>query len=107
MKRDTVEPAKRCDKCNHITEREKYAYFCDQCNKQMSECLSENEIRVSMFLHDDTTRDFYFCSWGCYFRWLLKAKQRMRNKNFYFLNQPYVHDVDVKNFFKAMKKVLK
>lgn len=108
VRRKVVEEAERCPTCDKITKHEKKVFFCDYCDGQMSARLDGEELRTTLFKHPsgsmDTT-DYYFCSWKCFWAWILENQGIFQRDDFYFFNFPHLMDTNQEMFFKVVQSL--
>ena len=105
MKYKTVKPREECPACGGTIKPEIKRYFCDRCDKQLSESLGQGkELSLTLFRHgfEVTNEDFYFCSWKCCLGWVKDHRDDFEAENFYFFNLPHVNDRNQRDFFKEI-----
>ena len=104
MKYKTVRPRKECPTCGGTIEAEVKKFFCDQCDKGLSQGLGKGELNLTAFYHglELTSQDFYFCSWKCCLGWVKDHRDDFEAENFYFLSLPHVNERNQREFFTAI-----
>ena len=84
--RKVLKPAKRCEKCNAVVEREEWGSNCDECGADTEACA---ELEVTVHRDDGTdmtTEDHHYCSWAC----LFKGVHKIDRRDLYFFSLPLV-----------------
>ena len=106
-----VSESKTCKECGHIHEREITEVHCDLCDTILEWDSVHGFIDFNYFSHGkdgDYNKEYHFCSWKHYFKWVIDNLPKMVNEgNFYFMNQPNINSKNYKEYFTAIANMWK
>ena len=97
-----IRKMKKCPTCGQTVVKGYYQMVCDECGKIIDEgeVIQADYIEVVFFLENNEQKEFDFCSWECFRRFVKKHKPP---KGFDFVTLYTINKRNYKDFLAILK----